>query len=65
MTMMKVRMIMKKNSIEDYEEYLRKYISKHHVSREEAEKHLIVMAYRRECEENDDYAKIYESEEEK
>ena len=38
----------------DYEEYLRKYMQKHGISREEAEKHLIVMAYRRECERRDD-----------
>ena len=39
---------------QDYEEFLRKYMAKHKIPREEAEKHLIVMIYRRECERRED-----------
>lgn len=38
----------------DYEAYLEKYMKKHQISREEAEKHLIMMIYRQECERKED-----------
>jgi len=38
----------------DYEEYLQKYMKKHQIPREEAEKHLLVMIYRQECEKRED-----------
>ena len=37
----------------DYEEYLEKYCTKHRISREEAERHLLVREYKKECEERD------------
>lgn len=41
----------------DYEEYLDKYCRSRGIPREEAEKHLIVMEYRRECERREDECK--------
>ncbi len=46
-----------------YEEYLRKYMKKHKIPREEAEKHLIVMAYRRECEKKEDDCEPWKTQE--
>ena len=35
----------------DYEEYLEKYMTKHRISRAEAERHLLVREYKKVCEE--------------
>ena len=42
-----------KNERSDYEEYLDKYCEKRKIPREEAEKHLIVREYKKQCEERD------------
>ena len=40
----------------DYEEYLDKYCKKRKIPREEAEQHLIVKEYKKQCEERDQNA---------
>jgi hypothetical protein len=37
----------------DYEEYLRKYMTKHRISRAEAERHYLVCEYKKTCEERE------------